>query len=56
MAVSKNEPVFLKAIDATDQIKNVEHIARLVIEVINEDGPPNVIQLNMDLPCFRQLL
>ncbi|KAF8390828.1 hypothetical protein HHK36_023127 [Tetracentron sinense] len=48
MAVSENNPVFLKAVDATDEVKSAEYVGKLFLEVISEVGHENVVQLITD--------
>ncbi|KAF8402116.1 hypothetical protein HHK36_013068 [Tetracentron sinense] len=44
MAASKNSPVFLKAGDATEEVKSAEYVGKLFLEVISEVGHENVVQ------------
>ncbi|KAK8930493.1 hypothetical protein KSP39_PZI016120 [Platanthera zijinensis] len=48
MAASEDGPVFLKAVDASGEYKDRHYIAKLMIEVINEVGAENVIQVITD--------
>ncbi|KAF8400496.1 hypothetical protein HHK36_013794 [Tetracentron sinense] len=48
MAASENGPVFLKAVDATDEVKSAEYVGKLFLEVISEVGHENVVQLITD--------
>ncbi|KAF8402115.1 hypothetical protein HHK36_013067 [Tetracentron sinense] len=45
MAASENDPVFLKAVDATEEVKSAEYVGKLFLEVISEVGHENVVQL-----------
>ncbi|XP_028231853.1 uncharacterized protein LOC114412237 [Glycine soja] len=48
MAVTESEPMFLKAIDCSNEIKVNDFIAKLTREVIMEVGHSNVVQIVTD--------
>nr|KYP42848.1 hypothetical protein KK1_035735 [Cajanus cajan] len=48
MATSEGGPIFLKAINASDEIKNKHYMADKMIEVIKEVGEQNVVQIITD--------
>ncbi|KAH1232510.1 hypothetical protein GmHk_09G025143 [Glycine max] len=48
MVVTKNGPMFLKAIDCSNEIKEKDSIAKHMREVIMEVGPSNIVQIVMD--------
>ena len=45
MAVTESEPIFLKAIDCSNEIKDKNFIAKHMREVIIEVGHSNVVQI-----------
>ncbi|KAF8407213.1 hypothetical protein HHK36_006340 [Tetracentron sinense] len=48
MTASENGPVFLKAVDATEEVKSAEYVGKLFLEVISEVGHENAVQLITD--------
>ncbi|GFS40885.1 hypothetical protein Acr_00g0071030 [Actinidia rufa] len=48
MAASSRRSMFLKAIDASENIKDVEYVANLFIQVIKDLGEANVVQIVTD--------
>ena len=48
MAVTESGPIFLKAIDCSNEIKDKDFIAKLMREVIMEVGHSNVVQIVTD--------
>jgi hypothetical protein len=48
MAVTESGPMFLKAVDCSDDIKDKKFIAKKMKEVIMEVGPSNVVQIVTD--------
>nr|KYP40472.1 hypothetical protein KK1_038197 [Cajanus cajan] len=48
MAISEGGPIFLKAINVSDEIKNKHYMANKMIEVIKEVGEQNVVQIITD--------
>ncbi|KAH1225873.1 hypothetical protein GmHk_11G032676 [Glycine max] len=53
MAVTESEPIFLKAIDCSNEIKDKNFIAKHMREVIIEVGHSNVVQIVMDNGTVR---
>ena len=47
-SLSGGSDVFLKSIDASDKIKNVEYLIEILYEVIEQLGPVNVVQIVTD--------
>ena len=45
MATSKGAPIFLKAVDAFDEIKNKQYIADKMVDVIKKVREENVVQI-----------
>ena len=48
MAVMDSGPMFLKSINASDEIKDKDFFARHMRDVIMEVGPNNVVQIIAD--------
>jgi len=48
MAVMDSGPMFLKSINASDEIKDKDFIARHMRDVVMEVGPDNVVQIITD--------
>jgi len=48
MAVTKSGPMFLRSIDASDEIKNKDFVARHMRDVIIEVRPNNMVQIITD--------
>jgi len=48
MTVTESGPMFLKSIDASDEIKDKDFIARHMRDVIVEVGSNNVVQIITD--------
>ncbi|XP_031483508.1 uncharacterized protein LOC116252971 isoform X2 [Nymphaea colorata] len=48
IAIARNEPIFLKAVDASGEYQDVEYLKQLFIEAIKEVGPDKVVQLITD--------
>ncbi|XP_057418312.1 uncharacterized protein LOC130712497 [Lotus japonicus] len=48
MAVTESGPMFLKAVDCSDEVKDKDFIAKKIREVIIEVGPSNVVQVVTD--------
>ncbi|XP_020975910.1 uncharacterized protein LOC110270819 [Arachis ipaensis] len=45
MAVTKSGPMFLKAVDCSDEIKDKDYVAKQIRDVIREVGLSNVVQI-----------
>ncbi|XLS64947.1 hypothetical protein HN51_024921 [Arachis hypogaea] len=55
MAVTESEPMFLKAVDCSDEIKDKDYVAKQIRDVIREVGLSNVVQIvtdNAPLNCY----
>jgi len=48
MATSEGAPIFLKAVDVSDEIKNKQYITDKMVDVIKEVGEENVVQIITD--------
>jgi len=48
MAITESEPIFLKSIDGSGEIKDKEFIAKHIRDAIMEVGPNNVVQIIID--------
>ncbi|XLR38136.1 hypothetical protein S83_022796 [Arachis hypogaea] len=48
MAVTESEPMFLKAVDCSDEIKDKDYVAKQIRDVIREVGLSNVVQIVTD--------
>jgi hypothetical protein len=48
IVVSKSKPMFLQAIDASGEEKTKEYIAKKLIQVVEEVGPKNMVQIITD--------
>ncbi|XLQ99904.1 hypothetical protein S83_066103, partial [Arachis hypogaea] len=48
MAVTESGPMFLKAVDCSDEIKDKDYVARQIRDVIREVGLSNVVQIVTD--------
>lgn len=48
IAASDAGPVFLRAIDTFGNIKNTDYMTQIFLEVVNEVGPSNVVQIITD--------
>ncbi|QHO27569.1 uncharacterized protein DS421_7g209170 [Arachis hypogaea] len=48
MAVTESWPMFLKAVDCSDEIKDKDYVAKQIRDVIKEVGLSNVVQIVTD--------
>ncbi|XLS80088.1 hypothetical protein HN51_064313 [Arachis hypogaea] len=48
MAVTESGPMFLKAVDCSDEIKDKDYVAKQIRDVIREVGLSNVVQIMTD--------
>ena len=48
MAASRGNSMFVKSFDTSGNIKDVEYVASLVLDVIEQEGPDNVVQIITD--------
>ncbi|QHO49393.1 uncharacterized protein DS421_1g13560 [Arachis hypogaea] len=48
MVVTESGPMFLKAVDCSDEIKDKDYVAKQIRDVIREVGLSNVVQIVTD--------
>ncbi len=48
LAYCNGKIVFLKSVDESDKVKNSKYIYRLLVDVLEDVGPKNVVQIVTD--------